>query len=138
MMAVMRIRAHALSGCDILIFHLRTFIMQTHTLITLHAAPRVQVGDMIDDKLTAAQLTVMFTRVNAMSAETGADDDAQELDVNEFIEVLGRVCNQRIPVEARGGEPFEFTWQSFLHFIFLPTYKKAIKKGKHKQMGKIK
>ena len=66
-----------------------------------------------------------------------ACDGAQELDGDEFVEVLGRVCNCKIPLASRGGEPFEFVWQSFLHLIFLPKYKKLIKKGKHKLFGKL-
>ena len=55
---------------------------------------------------------------------------AQELDQHEFVALMGRCCNIKIPLASRGGEPFEFTWQAFLVMIFLPTYRKLIKKGR--------
>jgi len=87
-------------------------------------------GELLDTNLTGAQLTAIFTRVNAVSMESGGDDDAQELDEEEFVEVLARCCRLKI----QSTEPFEFTWQSFLHLVFLPQYKKLVKKGKHKSM----
>ena len=34
------------------------------------------------------------------------------------------------PPLIQSGGPFETSWQSFLHLIFLPTYKKLIKNKK--------
>ena len=47
-------------------------------------------GNLLDSRLTAAAVTAIFTRVNAISMETGGDDDAQELDEGEFIEVINQ------------------------------------------------
>lgn len=89
-----------------------------------------KAGSMLDDQLTPLQMTSIFTRINAMSFEKGGDEDAQELDETEFVELLGRACNIKIPESNRHGEPFEHTWQSFLQLIFIPTYNKLIKQGK--------
>ena len=86
-------------------------------------------GEMFDDKLTTAELTAIFTRVNARSLEEEeGDDDAEELDFVEFLEVLARMCNAKYPEADRDGESFATCLQSFLHLIFLPTYKKLLKK----------
>ena len=86
-------------------------------------------GEMFDDKLTTAELTAIFTRVNARSVEEEeGDDDEEELDFVEFLEVLARMCNAKYPEADRDGESFATCLQSFLHLIFLPTYKKLLKK----------
>ncbi|KAL1505108.1 hypothetical protein AB1Y20_008867 [Prymnesium parvum] len=94
----------------------------------------LKMGDMFDDNLTSAQLMAIFTRVNATSAENGEDEDAQELSLDEFCEVIARICNQKIPLSNRGGEPFENTWQSFLQVVFVPKLKRLVRKGVAKNM----
>lgn len=49
--------------------------------------------------------------------------------------MVGRIAYQKIPPSSRGGEPFESTWESFLKLIFIPKYKKLIKKGEGGKMA---
>ena len=50
-----------------------------------------------------------------------------ELQYDEFMQVVARCCNAKIPVENRGGEGFEYTLQAWLHYMVVPTYKQLIK-----------
>ena len=85
-------------------------------------------GNMIDAKLTVAQLTEIFAKVNAQASDDGnKDDDATELDFSEFKTLLCRIANCKIPQEDRFGEPFENTWKAFLHLRFIPVYKTVVK-----------
>lgn len=88
----------------------------------------LKAGGMIDSNLTVAQITAMFALINAQGADDGEkDDDAQELNFGEFKALICRIANAKIPASARGGEPFEFTWQAFLQIVFLPKYRSVIK-----------
>ena len=82
---------------------------------------------MFDDNLTMAGLGTLFTTVNRLADETGEDDDAQQLNYDEFVQVVVRVANVKFPESVRGGEPFESTLQSFLGLIFIPTCRKLLK-----------
>ena len=80
------------------------------------------------ESLSMAQVTEKFAYVNAQSAETGEDDDAQQLSLHEFIQLLARFCDIIIPEAKRFGEPFEYTWQAWLATKIVPTFR-AVKKG---------
>ena len=92
--------------------------------------------ELIDSNLTITKLTAIFNKVNQGAADDGEkDDDSQELSLSEFKSLMARVADCKIPKDRRGGEPFEYTWHSFLQLIFLPKIKKVIKDMK-KGVGK--
>ena len=85
-------------------------------------------GGMLDANLTVAQMTALFAQVNAQASDDGEkDDDNEELNFSEFKSLVCRIANAKIPESTRGGEPFEYTWQSFLAIIFLPKFRSIIK-----------
>ena len=85
-------------------------------------------GKMFDDNLTVLALTSIFATVNSTAEEEEeGDDDEQELCFDEFVQVVACVCNAKVPEGMRDGEPFEFTLQSWLHLVFIPTYKRILK-----------
>ena len=85
-------------------------------------------GGMFTNDFTVNQLMKIFTAVNARSSEMEeGDSDQQELDYEEFLQVIGRVCDALIPEASRGGEKYETSLQSWLHFVFLPRYKKLLR-----------
>ena len=86
-------------------------------------------GNLIDEHLTLACLNTIFMKVNASFQETGENDDEQELDFDEFKDVLARACHAKIPEAKRAGTPFELTLHSWLQLIFVPTYNKKIKQA---------
>jgi len=43
------------------------------------------------------------------------------------VQLIAAVCDTKVPADTREGVPFELTLQSWLHLIFLPTYKKILK-----------
>ena len=47
----------------------------------------------------------------------------QELDFNEFQQVVARICHFKIPERERTGTPFEETLQSWLQLIFVPIFR---------------
>ena len=82
----------------------------------------------MDEVLTNVKLQAIFNVVNASSEdEEGGDDDAAELVYSEWVQLIARVCDAKIPEAVRGGAPFERTLQNWLHLVFLPTYKKVLK-----------
>ena len=88
----------------------------------------IKAAELIDANLTVTRLTSIFNQVNQGAADDGEkDDDSQELSLSEFKSLMARVADAKIPKESRGGEPFEYTWHSFLQLIFLPKIKKVIK-----------
>ena len=85
-------------------------------------------GRLIDDNLTNGKVATIFSLVNSQSDECeGGDDDTAELQYDEFMQVVARCCNAKIPVENRGGEGFEYTLQAWLHYMIVPVYKQLIK-----------
>ena len=85
-------------------------------------------GKQFDDNLTVTKLTSIFASINsAAEEEEDGDDDEQELVFDEFVLVIACICDTKVPAEARGDTAFEHTLQSWLHLIFLPTYKKILK-----------
>ena len=84
-------------------------------------------GKMLDDNLTMATLSSIFTAVNTSFEEAGDDTDEQELDFNEFLQVIARTCHFKIPERERSGTPFEETLQSWLQLIFVPIYRGLVK-----------
>ena len=83
-------------------------------------------GDLIDDKLTVSQVRHIFTQVNAASEAEDSDD--AECVYEEYLQVLCRCCDARIPASSRvEGEEFCSTLQRWLHLIFIPTYTKLLK-----------
>ena len=88
----------------------------------------VHEGRLIDAHLSVSEVSQIFSTVNAASEEEeGGDDDESELVYDEWVQVIARCCDARIPEEARGGEPFEYTLQSWLQLVFVPTYKRLLK-----------
>jgi len=92
-------------------------------------------GEMIDDGLSVVKLNTIFAEANAGGEEGGADDDADELVYEEFISVLAMICDAKVPVARRSGEPFEFTLHAWLLLVFLPVYKRLLKE---KAKGNVK
>ena len=45
----------------------------------------------------------------------------------EFLSLITRICDIKIPEASRGGEPFEHTLQAWLQLVFIPTYKRILK-----------
>lgn len=85
-------------------------------------------GKMFDNNLTVAKLTSIFARTNsAAEDDADGDDDEQELCFEEFVQLIAAVCDTKVPAETRKGVAFELTLQSWLHLIFLPTYKRILK-----------
>uniref|UniRef100_A0A7S2E5S3 EF-hand domain-containing protein n=1 Tax=Haptolina brevifila TaxID=156173 RepID=A0A7S2E5S3_9EUKA len=85
-------------------------------------------GGMLDANLTVQQMTALFAQVNAQASDDGEkDDDSEELSFHEFKSLVCRIANIKIPASQRGGEPFEYTWQSFLQIIFIPRFRSLIK-----------
>ena len=88
----------------------------------------VKTAGLIDSNLTIAGLTTIFAQVNSQAADDGEkDEDGDELSFPEFKNCICRIANAKIPVDARGGEPFEYTWHAFLQIVFLPKMKAAMK-----------
>ena len=88
----------------------------------------VKEGKLIDANLSVSAVSQIFSTVNAQSEEEeDGDDDESELVYDEWVQVIARCCNAKIPEEARGGEPFEYTLQSWLQLVFVPTYKRLLK-----------
>ena len=84
-------------------------------------------GGLIDDKLTVSQVGHIFTQVNAASEAENSEDDA-ECVYEEYLQVLCRCCDARIPASSRvEGEEFCSTLQRWLHLIFMPTYTRLLK-----------
>ena len=97
-------------------------------------------GRMIDSTLSGSRVSQIFYLVNMQSeqdaaAGLGGDDDESELTYDEFVQVIARICDAKIPEASRGGEPFEYTLQAWLQLYFIPTYK-PILKAKARGMGK--
>ena len=84
-------------------------------------------GGLIDDQLTVSQVGHIFTQVNAASEAENSEDDA-ECVYEEYLQVLCRCCDARIPASSRvEGEEFCSTLQRWLHLIFMPTYTRLLK-----------
>jgi hypothetical protein len=87
-------------------------------------------GGLIDDKLTVSQVGHIFTQVNAASedADDGDTNDA-ECVYEEFLQVIGRICDARISASSREDpeEELVYTLQRWLHLIFIPTYTRLLK-----------
>ena len=82
----------------------------------------------IDDDLTVAKLGAIFTLVNSLSEEEeDGDDDEEELVYEEFLQVLARMCDAKIPAAQRNGMAFEYTLQAWIQLQFLPVYKNLLK-----------
>ena len=85
-------------------------------------------GKMFDNNLTVAKLASIFACTNAAAEEEeDGDDDEQELVFDEFVQLIACVCDTKVPAHTRWGVAFEHTLQSWLHLIFLPTYKRILK-----------
>jgi len=86
-------------------------------------------GGLVDDKLTVSQVGHIFTAVNASEEAEGGDEDDAECVYEEFLQVLCRCCDARIPASSREepGEEFVYTLQRWLHLIFIPTYTRLLK-----------
>ena len=88
----------------------------------------VKEGKLLDDRLSGAKVQQIFTQVNAAEAEEEeGDDDESELVYDEWALCVARICDAKIPEEARGGNPFEYTLQAWLDLVFVPTYKQLLK-----------
>jgi hypothetical protein len=88
-------------------------------------------GKLIDANLTLAQATSIFAFVNMQSEqEEGGDEDMGELVYDEFVQVIARCCDAKIPEANRGGEAFEYTLQTWLEYQVVPIYRALIKDRK--------
>ena len=56
------------------------------------------------------------------SVEGDEGADSTQLDYDEFLEVVGRVCHQKLPPHIRL-EPFEESLDKWLGLLFLPAVK---------------
>jgi len=82
----------------------------------------VKEGGLFDESLSVPQLISIFSVVNSSYEDEGGDDDETELSFDEFLAVIARICNCKIPEERRNGGPFELTLQSWLHLLVIPKY----------------
>ena len=82
-------------------------------------------GKLLSERLTLTQVGILFNRVNVQASEAGEDDDTQQLNFNEFVGLGARLCDAMIPESLRGGEPFEHTWQAWLHTKFVPVFRRV-------------
>lgn len=95
----------------------------------------VKEGNLVDNTFTLREATSIFVRVNLddeLYAEEGtnvaqrerAAKDEAACDFGEFELMIGRLAREKI-LEA--SEPLASTIDSFLHLIFIPTYRKLLK-----------
>jgi len=85
-------------------------------------------GGLIDDKLTVSQVGHIFTQVKAASEAEDSDEDDAECVYEEYLQVLCRCSDARIPASSRvQGEEFCSTLQRWLHLIFIPIYTRLLK-----------
>lgn len=86
-------------------------------------------ANLLDDNLTVSKVGTIFTQVNVSSEEVeGGDEEEAELVFDEFVQVVVRICNAKIPPEMREpGEEFVFTLQRWLKLIFIPKFKQLVK-----------
>jgi len=82
---------------------------------------------LLDDRLTIAAVTAIFALVNAAFEEEGDDGDQQELAFDEFLAVIARVVDVKVPLANRGGAPFEDTLRNWLGLICVPTFRGILK-----------
>ena len=68
---------------------------------------------LLDDNLTVSKVGTIFTQVNVSSEEVeGGDEEEAELVFDEFLQVVVRLCDAKIPPANReNGEEFVFTLQ---------------------------
>jgi len=92
-------------------------------------------GAMFDEGFSLPQLIEIFTLVNQTFEELSEDADETELIFDEFVSVVARTCDVKIPEAKRGGGGFELTLQSWLHLYFIPKYEALMKE---KRRGTIK
>ena len=86
-------------------------------------------ANLLDDNLTVSKVGTIFTQVNVSSEEVeGGDEEEAELVFDEFLQVVVRLCDAKIPPANReNGEEFVFTLQRWLKIMFIPTFKRIIK-----------
>jgi len=87
-------------------------------------------GAMLDEAFSLPKLIAIFTLVNQAFEELAQDDDVSELSFDEFISVIARTCDAKIPEATRGGGGFELTLQSWLQLFFLPKYEALAREKK--------
>ena len=85
-------------------------------------------GHFMDDNLSVSRVSQIFSLVNSSSEEgEGGDEDEAELVYEEFISVIVRCCDAKIPEAQRDGAPFEEVLQRWLQLSFVPTYRQLMK-----------
>ena len=79
--------------------------------------------------LSVAKVSQIFAHVNSSSEEEEeGDEDEAELVYDEFVSVIVRCCDAKIPEPMRDGQPFvEDILQRWLKLIFMPTYRQLLK-----------
>ena len=97
---------------------------------------------MLDHRLTCRTVTAFFVQVNVddelvdtaavmrqagvpVAAEASGSRDSAQCEYEEWLEVLARVCNEKVP-EPRE-EPFHETLSSWLSLFFLPAVRTVCK-----------
>ena len=84
-------------------------------------------GRLLDAALTVSKVAAIFSQVNAAEEDEGGDDDESELVYDEWVQVIARICDAKIPEDKRGGECFEYTLQSWMQLVFVPCFKQLLK-----------
>ena len=93
-------------------------------------------GQLMDEKLTLLAVTSIFAAVNAgAEEEEEGDDDEAELCYDEFVVMLARVCDCKVPEDTRNDTPFENVLQTWLHDVVIPEFK-MILQLKRRGVGK--
>lgn len=97
-------------------------------------------GNLLDERCTARKVSIFFVQVNVddeiksevndaggkkASAEDATGRDSAQCEYEEFLEILARVCNEKVP-EPRS-EPFHETLASWLSLFFFPAMRTVAK-----------
>jgi len=85
---------------------------------------------LLDDSCSPRAVTTFFVKVNLddelYEREDGQQLDHTQLEYDEFLEVLVRVCNAKVPPDGRD-EPFEETLDTWLTLYGVPALANATK-----------
>ena len=100
----------------------------------------LQDAKMLDDRCTARDVITFFARVNlddelftaVDGAKAGTNADSTQLDYDEYLEIICRVCDKKMPERIL---PFAETLDKWLGLLFLPAVKA---KGRKLKMRTIK
>ena len=100
---------------------------QTMSLHELMLA--LKEAKILDDKCTTKEVVTFFVMVNAddeLYGTTGEQNGSAELDFQEFVEVVGRMCREKVLAEKdQSAEEFAEAFDNWLGLIFLPALRNA-------------